>query len=67
MTTNIFSIGQSALAAAQTAQATTGHNISNATTPGYSRQVVVQKTAGAINYGYGFVGQGTNVAEVKRI
>jgi len=67
MTTNIYSIGQSALAAAQAAQATTGHNISNATTPGYSRQVVVQSTAGAINYGYGFVGQGTNIAEVKRI
>src|SRR5450830_29509 len=67
MTTNIYSIGQSALAAAQAAQATTGHNISNATTPGYSRQEVVQSTAGAINYGYGFVGQGTNIAEVKRI
>ncbi|MBB3211027.1 flagellar hook-associated protein 1 FlgK [Herbaspirillum sp. Sphag1AN] len=67
MTSNIFSIGQSALAAAQTAQATTSHNISNATTPGYNRQVVVQTTAGAINYGPGFVGQGTNVAEIKRI
>jgi len=67
MTTNIYSIGQSALAAAQAAQATTGHNISNATTAGYNRQVVVQSTAGAINYGYGFVGQGTNIAEIKRI
>ncbi|WP_034293316.1 flagellar hook-associated protein FlgK [Herbaspirillum sp. RV1423] len=67
MATNIFSIGQSALAAAQAAQATTSHNISNATTPGYNRQVVVQSTAGGINYGYGFVGQGTQVAEIKRV
>lgn len=67
MATNIFSIGQSALAAAQAAQATTSHNISNATTPGYNRQVVVQSTAGGINYGYGFIGQGTQVAEIKRV
>lgn len=67
MATNIFSIGQSALAAAQAAQATTSHNIANATTPGYSRQVVVQSTAGGINYGYGFIGQGTQVAEIKRV
>lgn len=66
-TTNIFSIGQSALAAAQAAQATTGHNISNATTPGYSRQVVVQSTLGSVQYGYGFIGQGTQIAQVKRI
>ncbi|EJL84984.1 flagellar hook-associated protein FlgK [Herbaspirillum sp. CF444] len=67
MSTNIFSIGRSALAAAQAAQATTSHNISNATVAGYSRQVAVQSTAGGINYGYGFVGQGTQVTEIKRI
>ena len=67
MATNIFSIGQSALAAAQAAQATTSHNLSNATTPGYNRQVVVQSTAGGINYGYGFVGQGTQVAQITRV
>jgi len=67
MATNIFSIGQSALQAAMAAQATTSHNISNATTPGYNRQEVVQSSAGGINYGYGFVGQGTQVTEIKRI
>ena len=65
--TNIFSIGRSALAAAQAAQATTSHNISNATVTGYNRQVAVQSTAGGIHYGYGFVGQGTQIVEVKRI
>ncbi|MFX5602834.1 flagellar basal body protein, partial [Acinetobacter baumannii] len=65
MATNIFSIGQSALQAAMAAQATTSHNISNTTTPGYNRQEVVQSSAGGINYGYGFVGQGTQVTEIK--
>lgn len=69
MATNIFSIGQSALNAAQIAQATTSHNLTNATTPGYNRQVVVQSTLGSINlgYGYGFVGQGTQITQIKRI
>lgn len=67
MATNIFSIGQSALQAAMAAQATTSHNLANALTPGYNRQVVVQSSAGGINYGYGFVGQGTQVAEIKRV
>lgn len=67
MATNIFGIGQSALAAAQAAQATTGHNIANASTAGYNRQIVEQATAGGINYGYGFVGQGTEVANIKRV
>lgn len=67
MATNIFSIGQSALQAAMAAQATTSHNISNGKTPGYNRQEVVQSSAGGINYGYGFVGQGTQVTEIKRV
>ncbi|MDA8260097.1 MAG: flagellar basal body protein, partial [Betaproteobacteria bacterium] len=41
MASNILGIGQSALTAAQVGLSTTGHNIANASTPGYSRQVVV--------------------------
>lgn len=67
MGSSILSIGQSALAAAQVGISTTGHNIANASTPGFSRQVVTQSTATAQNYGYGFVGQGTEVTSVKRI
>ena len=63
---DILSIGKSALSAAQVGLATTGHNIANASTPGYSRQVVVQAAAQAQNFGYGFVGQGTEVAAVTR-
>ena len=64
---DIISIGKSALAAAQIGISTTGHNIANAATPGYSRQVVVQAAAQAQNTGAGFVGQGTEVASVSRV
>lgn len=67
MASNILSIGQSALAAAQVGISTTGHNIANVSTPGYSRQVVIQGAADAQNFGYGYVGQGTQVSAVKRI
>ena len=67
MASNILSIGQSALAAAQAGISTTGNNIANAATPGYSRQVVVQGAALPQNFGYGFVGQGTQIDTIKRI
>lgn len=67
MASSILSVGQSALAAAQVGISTTGHNIANASTPGYSRQVVTQSAATAQNFGYGFVGQGTEISSVKRI
>lgn len=67
MATNILGVGQSALAAAQVGLSTTGHNIANAATPGYNRQVVVQGTAKAQDFGFGFLGQGTEVSTVKRI
>ena len=67
MATNILSIGQSALAAAQVGLSTTGHNIANAATPGYNRQVVVQSAAQAQDFGFGFLGQGTEISTVKRV
>lgn len=67
MASNILSIGQSALNAAQVGLSTTGHNIANASTPGYSRQVIVQSAAQSQNFGYGFVGQGTEVSAVTRV
>lgn len=67
MSSSILSIGQSALNAAQIGLDTTGHNIANAKTPGYSRQVVVQQAAPAQNYGFGYLGQGTSVAAVNRV
>lgn len=64
---NILSVAQSALTAAQVGLTTTGHNIANANTPGYSRQVVIQGTATSQDSGFGFVGKGTQVTGVKRV
>lgn len=67
MGTNILSIGQSALTAAQVGISVTGHNIANAATPGYNRQVVVQGSALAQDFGAGFLGQGTQIETVRRV
>lgn len=64
---NILSIAQSGLAAAQAGLATTGHNIANQATPGYSRQLVIQASLGGQNFGYGFIGNGTTVETVQRV
>lgn len=63
---DILNIGRTALNAAQVGLSVTGHNIANASTPGYSRQQIVQTAALAQNFGYGFLGQGTEVSQVKR-
>ncbi|KRC03366.1 flagellar biosynthesis protein FlgK [Duganella sp. Root198D2] len=53
--------------AAQTGLATTGHNITNANVLGYNRQVTVQSTTQPIQSGEGFIGTGTEVAQIKRV
>lgn len=67
MASNILGVGQSALNAAQTGLVTTGHNIANVNTPGYSRQVVVQSAAPGQNIGVGYVGKGTEVTTIRRV
>lgn len=67
MGSSILNVGKSALAAAQAGLVTTGHNIANASTPGYSRQVVVQASAGSQNFGSGYLGNGTEVVDIKRV
>ena len=67
MGTSILGIGQSALTAAQIGVATTGHNIANATTAGYSRQVVQQGAVAPQDSGFAFVGRGTEVTGVARV
>jgi flagellar hook-associated protein 1 FlgK len=63
----ILTVGVTGLNAAQAGLLTTSHNISNASTPGYNRQVIVQGTNVPMLTGAGFLGQGTNVQTVKRI
>lgn len=67
MASNIFGIGITGLQSAQTGLLTAGHNISNATTPGYTRQQIVQTNAMPQMTGSGFIGSGTNVVTVRRI
>ncbi len=61
-----LNIGQTGLYAYQSALDTTAHNISNAETEGYSRQVMEQKAGKALkmNSTYGMAGTGVSVTGV---
>jgi flagellar hook-associated protein 1 FlgK len=63
---SLLTIGKSGLYAAQAALSTTGHNITNSNVAGYSRQVVVQESAIAMGGSNGYIGTGTQIAQVKR-
>jgi len=63
---NVLNVGKSALTVAQLGIATTGHNIANASTPGYNRQSIVQKAAAAQSFGNGYLGQGAEVGTIVR-
>jgi len=64
---NLINIGMSGLNASQAALATTGNNIANAATSGYSRQSVMTSTSALQNIGVGYIGTGTTLSEVRRI
>ncbi|MDN5881626.1 MAG: flagellar hook-associated protein FlgK [Nitrosospira sp.] len=66
MGNSIFGIGLSALSAARSGLLVTGHNVSNASTPGYTRQQIVQSTNPAQATGAGFIGKGVKVDTVSR-
>src|SRR6476661_10385524 len=63
---SLLTIGKSGLYAAQAALSTTGHNITNSNVAGYSRQGVVQETSIAMGGSNGYLGTGTQIAQVKR-
>ncbi len=67
MANSIYSIGLSGLAAAQAGLATTGHNIANVNTPGYSRQELLQLARFPLFNGGSFFGQGVDVTTVRRV
>lgn len=64
---NALHIGYSALNAAQIGIDTTGHNIANAETEGYSRQRVVTAAAYPVSLTPGERGNGTQITEIVRI
>lgn len=65
---SLMNVGVSALTANQQALTTTGHNIANVNTPGYSRQTVYTKALAGQSgsCGTGFIGKGVQVATVMR-
>lgn len=67
MASSSLTIGVSGLSAAQAGLATTGHNIANVSTPGFTRQRTTQAMALAQFTGGGYFGRGTQVSTVQRI
>ena len=66
MSNNIFSIGVSGLNAAQWGLTTTGQNISNASTPGYSLEKVEYQEASGQYTNAGYLGNGVQSVTVSR-
>jgi flagellar hook-associated protein 1 len=64
---SLMQIGLTGLRAAQAGLDTTGHNVSNVNTPGYTRQQTVQTAAVAQFTGSGYVGNGVDVTNIKRV
>lgn len=64
---NVLSTGAGALIAFQRALATVSHNVANVATEGYSRQRVDLATRNPTDMGYGYVGNGVQVADVRRV
>lgn len=67
MGSSVFGIGVSGLNAANLGLTTTGHNIANVNTPGYSRQRIIQSAPYPQGSGSGFVGMGVKVDTITRI
>src|SRR5690606_31598257 len=64
---NVLSTGTSALIAFQRALATVSHNVANIKTDGYSRQKVDFATRDPSDVGYGDVGNGTKITDIRRV
>ena len=64
---NTLSTGVSALMAFQRAMDTVSHNVANANTTGYSRQIVDLATQPADIFGGNSIGNGVSVAAVRRV
>jgi len=64
---SLLNIGMSGLAAGQSSLMTTGNNIANVDTAGYSRQQTVQGTKASQQFGNVWIGTGTTLADVRRV
>ncbi|WP_413284901.1 flagellar hook-associated protein FlgK [Vibrio sp. MA40-2] len=66
MASDLLNVGTQSVLTAQRQLNTTGHNISNANTEGYSRQSVIQATNSPRMYGGETYGMGVHVENVRR-
>ena len=64
--TSLMTLGKQAVFAAYAQLQTTGNNIANANTPGYSRQAVQLQTASSAYSSGGYIGRGVTVSTVAR-
>ncbi|MGI4779808.1 MAG: flagellar hook-associated protein FlgK [Janthinobacterium lividum] len=62
----LLNVGARALLANQIALSTTGHNIANASTAGYSRQTAVMTQVPGQYTGSGYIGKGVQVSTIER-
>jgi len=67
MTVSLYQTGVSGLLAAQQQLATTGHNISNVNTEGYTRQRAEQNASPGLSSGSNYLGSGTYVQDITRL
>ncbi|ALO34266.1 flagellar hook-associated protein [Colwellia sp. MT41] len=67
MTVSLYQTGVSGLMAAQQQLATTGHNIANVNTEGYTRQRAEQNSTLGINNGSNYLGTGTYIQDITRL
>src|SRR5690606_2722105 len=64
---DLLNISLSGMLAFRRAIEMTGHNIANANTPGYSRQVAEFATRHGQSFGNGYIGGGTDITTIKRV
>ncbi|MCI2284625.1 flagellar hook-associated protein FlgK [Colwellia sp. MSW7] len=67
MSVSLYQTGISGLLAAQQQLATTGHNISNVNTEGYTRQRADQNAVIGLNSGNNYIGGGTYIQDITRL
>jgi flagellar hook-associated protein 1 len=66
MSSNLFGIGLSGLNAAQLSMSTISNNISNASTPGYDRELALLAESHGMSTSSGFLGSGVTMVTIQR-
>src|SRR4030066_2436702 len=64
---SVLDIAKTALLANQKAINVTSHNISNASTPGYTKQTAVMTGMDPVSYGGLYYGSGVTVSSIERV